>query len=316
MGKAAKWTAPAVTLLAALATGAGAQLPDQSFEVVPEVGARVTVGDSVSLRFRVRLDERDLLYDTVPKAMAVPPGVRVLSVEKLQRGADRIYTGRARLAFYRPGRQPVPLFGLPFMRGVKGITRGMLTSDSAFVDVEPVAPLGNPSFKDIKALAPWRRPSLVLVGTALGALASAVAVGFLGRRRRPPRPPQAAHAVREAPSAGPYEAALTQLAEIGPYGRTGHADPAGYYEAVANVLRDYLAAAAAVPARSRTTTELVGLLPPRLSLDGLRERCRSTLADADLVKFAQAPRDAGAAAAFVENTRGLLDEWHVALSRE
>ena len=67
------------------------------------------MGDTVTLAFRVRLDERDLLFDTVPQPAVTPPDwIRILSVEKLQRQPDRIFVGRARIAFYRPGTQAVP----------------------------------------------------------------------------------------------------------------------------------------------------------------------------------------------------------------
>src|SRR6187551_2077001 len=89
---------------------------NQAFEITSGT-AHQTVGDTVILNFRVRLDERDLLFDTVPRPIgAVPQGVRILAVEKLERTPDRIFHGHARLAFYRPGHQPVPTFGLPFMR--------------------------------------------------------------------------------------------------------------------------------------------------------------------------------------------------------
>src|SRR4051812_3191039 len=100
-----------MTLLLGLLVGSGpayAQVVSgQSFEVTPEV-TRATVGDSVTLRFRVRLDERDLLFDTVPQPISALTGVRLLSVEKLQRTPDRLFHGRARVAFYRTGRMAVP----------------------------------------------------------------------------------------------------------------------------------------------------------------------------------------------------------------
>src|SRR3954469_1748326 len=106
---------------------------NQSFEITSST-ARATVGDTVILSFRVRLDERDLLFDTVPRPIgAVPQGMRILAVEKLQRTPDRIFHGSARPPFYRRGHQPVRLFGLPFMRAVRGVRRATLVSDSAFV---------------------------------------------------------------------------------------------------------------------------------------------------------------------------------------
>lgn len=301
-------------LLAASPGRSRAQLPDQSFEVVPEVPARVTVGDTVTLRFRVRLDERDLLYDTVPKALGLPPGVRVLSVEKLRRGTDRIYGGRARLAFYRPGRQPAPVFGLPFMRGVKGITRGMLTSDSAYVDIAPLAPAGSPALKDIKTLARKRRLSPLLLGSVLIALAGGAWASVGRRRRRPRRASEPEPAVEPTGATEPYRSALARLAEIGMFDETGGTDPAVHYEAVANVLREYLAAAAAVPAPRCTSAELVRCLPPRLSQHGHSGRLKALLEQADLVKFAQAQPHTGAADIFAREARGLLDGWHTALS--
>src|SRR4029079_5896709 len=87
---------------------------NQAFEITSGT-AHPTVGDTVLLNFRVRLDERDLLFDTVPRPIgAVPQGVRLLPVDKLQRTPVGFFYGHARLAFYRPGHQPVPIFGLPF----------------------------------------------------------------------------------------------------------------------------------------------------------------------------------------------------------
>jgi len=166
-----------------------AQVSNQSFQVTPEVD-RATVGDPVTLRFRVRLDERDLLFDTIPQPVAaLPAGVRVLSVDKLARSPDRIFYGRARVAFYRTGRRAVPVFGLPFMRAVKGLQRGTLASDSAFVEIASLVPAGNPSLKDIREIelvAPWS--PWPLVGAATAALL--LLAGYLRRRRRPaPVPP-------------------------------------------------------------------------------------------------------------------------------
>jgi hypothetical protein len=126
-----------------LVDSASAQVSNQSFEITPAT-PRPTVGDTVLLNFRVRLDERDLLFDTVPRPIGLlPDGIRILDVEKLQRSPDRIFHGHARLAFFRTGRQPIPIFGLPFMRSVKGVQRATLASDSAFVNVVALLPAGN-----------------------------------------------------------------------------------------------------------------------------------------------------------------------------
>ena len=82
------------------------QVTNQLFEVIPRA-AHATVGDTISLAFRVRLDPLDLLYDTAPEPPSdLPEGVRILAIEKLHRGRNREWIGRAQVAFYRLGRQP------------------------------------------------------------------------------------------------------------------------------------------------------------------------------------------------------------------
>lgn len=291
---------------------AAAQTPHsrQWFEVIPDV-SRATVGDPVTIRFRLRLDERDLLFDTVPRPPeTMPAGVKVLSVEKLQRGADRIFTGRARLAFYRPGRQPVPIFTLPFMRSVKGITRGTVQSDSTSVEIVPVLAAGNPSLRDIKELEP--EPESWLPRVALAALATLALAWYLGRRRRgkipqPALPRRMTEAVALPPD--PYEVALARLAEIERAGWPSHGETDRHYEATVDVLRDYLVSAEELPARERTTTELLWSLPPRLTEGGLRRRAQGLLGEADLVKFARRRPDPDSASSFLSSARDLLQHW-------
>jgi hypothetical protein len=294
---------------------AAAQMSGQSFQVTPEV-TRATVGDSVTLVFRVRLDERDLLFDSVPQPLnAIPPGVRLLSVEKLQRSPDRLFHGRARIAFYRPGRRAVPLFGLPFMRAVKGVGRATLPSDSAYVEIISLLPAGNPSLKDIRELEPSSRPSFVpLIAGML--LAAALLVLYLRRRKRRSSlllPSVAAPEILpEVP--GPYTTALEQLGRIERERWPARGEVARHYEATVDTLRGYLEAAEELPARERTTGELLWSLPPHLTGDGLRDRAGALLDEADLVKFARFRPSPAAAAEFLEQCRSLLGEWHAARS--
>jgi hypothetical protein len=299
----------ALVLLAAPSVSAqGPGLTDQDFEVTAEP-QRAHLGDSVSLRFRVRLDERDLLYDTVPRPTAdLPEGVHILSVEKLRRGPDRIYTGRAQVAFYRTGRQAAPVFGLPFMRAVKGVTRATLTSDTAFVEIEPLAPAGNPSLKDIKGIERQRGPDPRLVAGLLGAAVVALVAALLGRRRR--NGPVAPASVETfSVAAGPYQAALERLDQVERERWPAVGEVDRHYAAIADVLRRYLEDAHGLPALERTTVELVWLLPPALAADDLRRRCAELLGEADLVKFARRRPDQADAAALLRAARDLLADW-------
>ena len=89
-----------------------------------------------------------------------------------------------------------------------------------------------------------------------------------------------------------------------------HGDVVRHYEAVADALRDYLEEAAEIPARERTTTELLWSLPPRLAEGGLRRRVQDVLGEADLVKFAKLRPDPGDAAGYTGRARDLLARWH------
>lgn len=289
----------------------------QLWEVSVDSG-RVTVGDTVTLRFRLRLDERDLLFDTIPRPLdSVLDGVRILSVEKLQRLPNRDFIGRAAIAFYRTGPQPVPVFGLPFMRAVKGITHGIVESDTLSIDVVPVLPAGNPTLRDIREVAPSSSPRLLLAALAAAALA-----GFLVFRRRKRRrvPDEDLPAIAEPgeatpPSPDPYAIALERLGEVERDGWSGRGEVARHYDLVTEALRDYLEAAEGVPARERTTMELRWSLPPHLAEGALRQHYGAIFDEADLVKFARrrpAPADA---ATFLEDARGLLGRWHSARDR-
>jgi hypothetical protein len=312
-----------VTLLAAvllLAPGAlTAQLHGQHWDVTPET-ARPTVGDTITLAFRVRLDERDLLYDTVPKPALTPPDwIRIFSVEKLQRQPDRIFTGHARIAFYRPGRQTVPLFELPFMRSVKGLTRGTLTSDSASVEVVPVLTAGaSATLRDIKEPV---HPQGTLTRALLLGLA-AVAAGWLAwraRRRAAVQPTVVEAELVPEPPPDPYELALARLNGI-ERERWPLRDVARHYAEVTGALRDYLEAYA-IPARERTTSELRWVLPDN-ALAGERESgFEAVFETADLVKFARWRPSTEEVNAFTAAARDLLEtwrtvEWHEAAAVE
>jgi hypothetical protein len=295
---------------------AAAQVSGQAFEVVPD-SANATVGDSVTLRFRVRLDERDLLFDTIPEPLAaLPPGVRILSIEKLTRTPDRIFHGRARIAFYRTGRLAVPIFGLPFMRAVKGVSRATLASDSAFIEIHPVLPAGNPPLKDIKESEPTQRSRLVPIIVVLVLATTGFLYRLVRRRRRRPLVSVQPEPPAEPAAPMPYQIAMDRLEAIERERWPSRGNVAAHYEAVAQALRQYLEDAENVAACERTTSELLWALPPHLTAGGLRNRCHDLLADADLVKFAEVRPSEASAAAFLTEARRLLMDWHQARPTE
>jgi hypothetical protein len=294
--------------LALAAAPALAQMPGQSFEVQTDSGA-VTVGDPVTLRLRLRLDDRDLLFDTIPvPAISRLRGARVLSVSRMVRDKDRIYLGQAQVAFYRPGHQPAPTFSVTFMRAVKGVQRGVLVSDTAWVDVTPVLPAGDHPLKDLRPLeespAP-RWPWLAL------AVAAGMAVWLL--RRRPRRPVRAAMATSRLSEDGgdAREQALDRLHAIEREQWPARGEVARHYEAVADVVRDFLARVEQAPARTLTSAELLRALAHRHRPQPDLDRCRHLLAEADLVKFAALRPGAGPSVELLASARELLVQWPV-----
>ncbi|HUF35430.1 MAG TPA: hypothetical protein VMN37_05735 [Gemmatimonadales bacterium] len=289
-----------------------AQYEGRSF-TVKATPATASVGDTVRLAFRLVMHERDLLTDTLPRPVGeLPEGMRVYSVAKLRRGADRVFTGEALVAFYRPGVREIPGFGLPWVQIVSG-RRGTLTSETATVDIVAVLPAGNPTLRDIREMEPAGGPGPLPLFAAGAVLAAAAAVLVQRRRRHAVRPAQAA-AAPPLPTMlpDPYRLALERLETVERQRGAERGEVAAHYQAVSDTLRDYLEAAEAIPARERTTTELLWALPPRLTEGGLRRLAGQVLDEADLVKFARSRPAAEAAADHLREARELLRRWHEA----
>ena len=242
-----------------------------------------------TVRFRLSINERDLLTDTVPRPVGeLPPGVRVLSAEQLQRGADRAFTGSRGARVLPAGEAAGPGVRAPVGAVVTG-HRGVMSHDPVEVEVTSVLPGGNPSRCAISGNRTHRRASAPLWAVLGAAFAAGVAWLVARRRRRarvavpapiepPPLPAAATGSVRRRarPARGHRGGALAARGEV-----------ARHYEAVADVLRGYLETAERIPAPERTTTELLWSLPPRLAESGLRRRVQEILGAADLVKFAR-----------------------------
>jgi hypothetical protein len=120
----------------------------------------------------------------------------------------------------------------------------------------------------------------------------------------PPAPPT------PAPPEDPYAKTLARLDVIDAEGWPARGDVARHYQEVADALRDYLELTDGLPARERTTTELLWSLPPRLAEAGLRRRVQEVLGQADLVKFAGLRPHVVEAIGYSGRARDLLERWH------
>jgi hypothetical protein len=177
-----------------------------------------------------------------------------------------------------------------------------------------VLPAGNPALRDIRE--PEASPGPGLLSMLASTLAAAGIVWYLLRRRRRAIAESAAGPAAlpasPPPPPDPYRIALARLAQIERERWAERGAVERHYESAADTLRDYLEAAEEIPARERTSTELLWSLPPRLMEDGLRRLTAQVLGDADLVKFARSRPDAAAAAAHLREARELLSRWHQA----
>jgi hypothetical protein len=138
------------------------------------------------------------------------------------------------------------------------------------------------------------------------------------RRRLQPRPASVAVPAPAIPTPppDPYERCLARLAEIEleEWSREGKVDR--HYEAVVDALREYLALARSIPARERTTRELLGALPPGFGGPGGDDRAARVLSEADMVKFARLRPTPDSAMAFLGGARALLEAWRGANGHE
>ena len=305
--KVGRWVV-AIVLLAATARPARAQ----TFEVIADSG-RITVGDPVSLRLVLRQYEGDALLEQVPHPLgALADGVRLLSVDSMRPVATRLLEARARVAVFRPGSQTIPPFAIDFRRGAV-ILHGTMRSEPVPIEIAPVLMAGSgPTLRDIKEIAerPGPDPRLMLLAI------SGLAVTLWALRRQGRSIPSAAPAPMSfepgPPTApDPFAAALDRLAEI-ESADWAAAEVERHYTAVTDALRDYLVAAEGIPARERTSGELLTALPPHLAAAELRLGCAGLLTQADLVKFARRRPDRGSAAAFLGEARRLLTGWRQA----
>lgn len=294
-------------LIAALAVRPlAAQMSDQSFEITATPDS-ATVGDTVTLHLRLRLSERDMLFDTIPVPLGPRlPGEQILSIGRLARGPDRVFVGEAKVAFFRPGRQEVPSFGIAFARVIAAVERAVLSSQPTWIEITPTLPPGDQPLKDIKPIEPTPAPRWPWALIPVLAL-----VGLWFRRRLQRRRPAST-----LPASAPGPMARDSLHEALDRLRTIEQELAPSdealalrYEAVANVVRDYLAEAERTPARELTTTELLRALGGRNQKQPALDRCRRVLAEADQVKFAAARPDAGAAGEHLAAARELITQW-------
>jgi hypothetical protein len=271
---------------------------------------RVTVGDPVTLRIRLRLPAGEQLADATPEFREpLPGGVRLLRVDSLRPAAGGEESGALVVAFFRPGTSHLPPIAIAYRTG-RGAPADTAVTGPIAVTVTPVVPEGTGTLRDIRNIdaAPISlRSAATVVVAGLAVVLVALLAGRFRRRRRTERLAASRLALANAPP-GPYDAAIARLAVIAD-DWTARRDVESHYAQTADVLRRYLSEAHGVPALERTTPELLGALPDRLSVPPARDAAAHLLGAADLVKFARYAPAAPAPAAVLATARSLLSGW-------
>ena len=241
--------------------------------------AEPTVGDPLWATVRAYGSSGTyLLPESVVDAYATRPELAVLGTER------RDGQLRLRIALFRPGDVVLPAV-LARVATATGDTLTVPVRSDTFHVASVLAP-GDTLLADIKPL--WPSPGVPLwvwAALALALAALAAAVWWWRRRRRAVAGPLVAGRM-----ADPYGEAHRRLAALA----EDPALPEERIEAAAEIgeaLRDYLAGAWGVPARERTTFEILPALPPPLAGD--RAGLGSILTEADLAKFARLAPEPG-----------------------
>lgn len=246
----------------------------------PEPGApEPTVGDPLWATVRAYGPSGTyLLPKSVVDAYDSRPELAVLESER------RDGQLRLRIALFRPGDVVLP----PVTARVATATGDTLpvpVRSDTFHVASVLAP-GDTLLADIKPL--WPAPGVPLwvwAALALALVALIAAVWWWWRRRRHASEPDAVR--HDADPYGDARRRLEALSEDPPAPAARIAAAAGLGEA----LRDYLAGAWEVPARERTTFEILPVLPRRLG--ERRGALGSILSEVDLAKFARLAPEPG-----------------------
>jgi hypothetical protein len=319
------WGRTAACIVAAVGVGASASIAAAQDLSTPPAAAsapqllvradsgRVTVGDPVTLRIRLRLPVgKQLARATADFREPLPDGVRLLRVDSLRQETGGDESGALVVAFFRPGTVRLPPIAIAY-RAAPGAAADTVVAGALAMIVTPIVPVGSGTLRDIRNIetAPISlRSAATVVVAGLAVILVVLMASRFQRRRRMEHLSASRLALSDAP-AGPYAAAIARLAVIAD-DWAARRDIESHYAETADVLRRYLAAAHGVPALERTTPELLGALPGRLSIPPVRDAAGDLLGAADLVKFARYAPASPAPAAVLATARSILSGWDAA----
>jgi len=300
-----------MALLAALLEPAlaAAQSSQLAIRLTP---ARAFMGDVIAL-------ETDVDHAEGAK-VSVPRGLKLAPFEVLRRRTKKaeLPDGRVRttvrieLVTFEMGEHVVPPVELRLVEA-SGQVRTLRTDPGRVLvagrleGIEQAEPKGNHG--PVPVLEPRTWP--LWVGLAvLGAVLLAIVVAWLVRRHARLHPP-----VKPAPPPRPpWEVALEKLAEIRSRGLAAEGLTKEHYDAVSDVVREYLGALGAYPGLDYTTEEILAEVRRAPPAGVSYAELATFFAECDLVKFAKASATPDQAAALVDLAVGVVQRTRAALA--
>ena len=177
------------------------------------------------------------------------------------------------------------------------------TTEGQTISVRSAIAEEDEGLRDPASIAEFPRSPWLWVGGVLAALAILGLLYYQWQRREPRNTTG-----DDDSDVSPYEAATEQLDRLADAPLHTPESVQSFYADLADALRTYLARRGDLPALERTTSELMRELDASPLSRATKERLRTLLQKADLVKFADARPAASDCRESLETARALLDQ--------
>jgi hypothetical protein len=306
----------ALWLAAALLAVAGAVVPAVASAQSSQLAIRLTparafMGDVIAI-------EADVVHAEGAR-VSVPRGMKLRPFEVLRRRTrkEELSDGRIKttvrieLVTFEMGEHVVPSIELRLVEASGQVRTlrtdpGRVTIAGRLDGVEQAEP--KPHHGPVPVLEPRTWP-LWLALALFGALVVAVVAIWLARRYARLHPP----AVPAEPPRPPWDIALEKLVAIRAKGLAAQGMTKEHYDAVSDVVREYLGALGAYPGLDYTTEEILAAVRRTPPAGVTYAELAGFFAECDLVKFAKASATPDQAAALVDLAAGVVQRTRAAL---
>lgn len=262
-------------------------------QALPSVRAQtdsaiILIGDQFHLVLQAELDSGSgtLVWAAVPDSFNHLLVVRRGPVDTSRVQGRLHFSQVITLTGFDSGYWQIPTFTFGLLPGGGDSTVRFFQTDSTYIAVQTVPVDTTKPFMPIKTVRgvslSWRDYlGYILIGAGILVMIG-ILLYFLLRTRKRSAPPG-----KEAPREPPDQFALRRLAELEQDQAWNKLGAKEYYTEVTAILREYIERQFQVPALELSTDDLLAGIRPITVLSQKKEKLRSVLSTADLVKFAK-----------------------------